>query len=61
MKQWFAKLHQEAKERRNLEKPYLYVKTEKLRKKVADDQKKQREAQKKPTLSDYERSPVKSA
>jgi len=49
------------KERRNLEKPYFYVKPEELRKKVADHQKKQREAQKKPALSDYERSLVKSA
>ena len=61
MKQWFAKLNQEAKERRNLEKPYLYVKPAKLRKKVADHQKKQREAQKKPARSDYEHSLVKSA
>jgi len=61
VKQWFDKLHQEAKERRNLEKPYFYVKPEELRKKVADHQKKQREAQKKPALSDYERSLVKSA
>ena len=44
MKQWFAKLNQEAKERRNLEKTYLYVNPEKLRNKVADHQKKKREA-----------------
>jgi len=61
VKQWFAKLNEEAKERRNPEKLYLYVKPEKLKKKVADHQKKQREAQKKPALLDYERSLVKSA
>ena len=49
------------KERRNPEKPYFYVKPEELRKKVADHLKKQREAQKKPALLDYERSLVKSA
>jgi hypothetical protein len=43
-------LNQKAKERRNPEKPYLYVKPEELRKKVVE---KQREAQKKPPLSDY--------
>jgi len=42
VKQWFAKLNQKAKERRN---PHLYVKPEELRKKVADHQKKQWEAQ----------------
>jgi len=66
VKQWFAKLNQKAKEWRNPKKPYFYVKpeelkAEELRKKVADHQKKQREAQKKPALSDYERSLVKSA
>jgi len=43
-------LKQERKERRKLEKPYFYVKPEELRKKVVDQQKKQREAQKKPVL-----------
>ena len=54
-------MKQERKEWRNPEKSYFYVKPEELRKKVADQQKKQREAQKKPTLSDYERSFVKSS
>ena len=36
VKQWFAKMNQEAKEKRNLEKPYFYVKPEELRKKVVD-------------------------
>ena len=49
------------KERRNPEKTYFHVKPEELRKKVADHQKKQREAQKKQALLDYERSLVKSA
>jgi len=54
-------LKEERKKRLNPEKPYFYVKPEELRKKVADQQKKQREAQKKPALSDYERSLVKSS
>jgi len=54
-------LKQERKEWRNAEKLYFYVKPEELRKKVADQQNKQQEAQKKPALSDYERSLVKSS
>jgi len=54
-------LKEEMKKRLNLEKPYFYVKPEELRKKVAGQRKKQQEAQKKPTLSDYERSLVKSS
>jgi len=54
-------LKQERKEWLNLEKLYFYVKPEELRKKVADQQKKKREAQKKPTLSNYEQSLVKSS
>ena len=61
VKQWFAKLNKEANERRNPEKSYLYVKLEELRKKVVDHQKKHRKAQKKPALSDYEHSLIKSA
>jgi len=40
VKQWFAQLNREAKERRNPEKLYLYVKPEKLKKKVTDHQNK---------------------
>jgi len=47
--------------RLNPEKPYFYVKLGELRKKVADQQKKQQEAQKKAALSDYERSLVMSS
>jgi len=61
VKQFFDKLKQERKERLNPEKPYFYVKPEELRKKVVDQQKKQPKAQKKPALSDYERSLVKSS
>ena len=60
VKQFFDKL-KERKERLNREKPHFYVKPEELRKKVADQQKKQREAQKKLALLDYERSLVKSS
>jgi len=60
VKQFFDKLKEERKKRLNPEKPYFYVKREELRK-VADQQKKQRVAQKKPALSDYERSVVKSS
>jgi len=61
VKQFFDKLKEDRKKRLNRDKPYFYVKPEELRKKVAYQQKKQREAQKKPTLSDYERSLVKSS
>jgi len=61
VKQFFDKLKEERKKRLNPKKSYFYVKPEELRKKVAVQQKKQREAQKKPTLSDYERSLVKSS
>ena len=61
VKQFFDKFKEERKKRLNPEKPYFYVKPEELRKKVADQQKKQREAQKKPALSDYEQSLVKSS
>jgi len=44
VKQWFAKLNQEAKERWNPEKTYLYVNPEELRKKVMDHQTKQLES-----------------
>jgi len=54
-------LKEERKKRLNPEKLYFYVKPEELRKKVADQQKKQRETQKKPALSDYEWSLVKSS
>jgi len=54
-------LKEDRKKRLNLEKLYFYVKPSELRQKVADQQKKQREAQKKPTLSNYERSLVKSS
>ena len=54
-------MKEERKKWLNLEKPYFYVKPEELRKKVADQQKKQQEAQKKPALSVYERSLVKSS
>jgi len=61
VKQFFDKLKEDRKKQLKPEKPYFYVKPEELRKKVADQQKKQQEAQKKPTLSDYERSLVKSS
>jgi len=61
VKQFFDKLKEERKKRLNPEKPYFYANLEELRKKVADQQKKQREAQKKPALLDYERSLVKSS
>jgi len=61
VKQFFDKLKEDRKKRLNPEKPYFYVKLEELRKKVADQQKKQRKGQKKPALSDYERSLVKSS
>jgi len=54
-------LKEDRKKRLNPEKPYFYVKPSELRQKVADQQKKQRKAQKKPALSDYERSLVKSS
>ena len=61
MKQFFDKLKEDRKKRLNPEKLYFYVKPSELRQKVADHQKKQPEAQKKPALSDYERSLVKSS
>ena len=54
-------MKEDRKKRLNPEKPYFYVKPSELRQKVVDHQKKQREAQKKPALSDYGRSLVKSS
>jgi len=46
VKQFFDKLKEERKKWLNPEKPYFYVKQDELRKKVADQRKKQQEAQK---------------
>jgi len=47
VQQFFDKIKEDRKKRLNPEKPYFYVKPSELRQKMADYQKKQREAQKK--------------
>jgi len=53
VKEWFVKLDQGSERATKPRKLYLYIKPKEPTKKVADHQKKQWEAQKKPALSDY--------